>query len=88
MVGTAVDKGVTKFGGVIGDCNDTVVTIKNMNGTNVTIETNSGACMDDAKLQVAMAVTLMVGIIQVGLYHELIFTEFFIHFFHLFREIK
>lgn len=67
MVGSAVDKGVAKFGGVFEGCNDTTVSIADVNGTNVTQIGSTGACQDEIKLQVAMAVTLMVGLIQVCL---------------------
>ncbi|XP_063444496.1 prestin-like isoform X1 [Mytilus trossulus] len=67
MVGSAVDKGVAKFGGVYEGCNDTTVSIADINGTNITQIGSTGACQDEIKLQVAMAVTLMVGLIQLGM---------------------
>ena len=65
MVGSAVDKGVQKYSGTLG-CNDTIFTTENVNGTNVTKSSITGDCDKEVKLQVAMAVTLMVGIIQVS----------------------
>ena len=65
MVGSAVDKGFTKYSGTHG-CNDTIFTHQNNNGTNTTTSSSTGECDKEVKLQIAMAVTLMVGIIQVS----------------------
>jgi hypothetical protein len=68
MVGSAVDKGFKKYSGNI-DCNNTISTPEEINATNITINATSSVIRDcdiQVKLQVAMAVTLMVGLIQVS----------------------
>ena len=66
MVGSAVDKGFKKYSGNIG-CNDTIFT-QGSNKTNMTLSHSSSIsdCDKEVKLQVAMAVTLMVGLMQVS----------------------
>ena len=67
MVGSAVDKGFKKYSGNIG-CNNTIeaFTTERINATNITMSSSISDCDKEVKLQVAMAVTLMVGLIQVS----------------------
>lgn len=75
MVGSAVDKGVDIFGPtLLRDCNDTVLSIREVNGTNISLPISSGLCKselkqreEDLKLEVAMAVTMLVGIMQLAM---------------------
>ena len=67
MVGSAVDKGFKKYSTSI-DCKDNLFSqVSNATNTTMTLQ-NIGIsdCDKEVKLQVAMAVTLMVGLMQVS----------------------